>query len=145
MAKPMPKVGDTPPEVVAKDWLNTSTTLTLAGLRGKVVVVGFWATWCGPCIDGIPHLKKLHEEYGNHGLVILSLTNQSKTGIENFIKKRNMPMKYILGTGRDMAAEYGVSGIPHACIIGKDGRLVWNGNPHDQDFERQIQHARHEQ
>ena len=136
--KPMPKVGDTPPEVIAKDWLNTDTTPTLAGLKGKVVVVEFWATWCGPCVSGIPHLNKLHEEYGNKGLVILSLTDQSKTGIETFMKRKGMSMNYVLGTGSEMTTEYGVSGIPHAFIIGKDGKLVWHGNPNDKDFDRQI-------
>jgi thiol-disulfide isomerase/thioredoxin len=134
--KPMPKVGTAPPEVVADDWLNTDKTPTLAGLKGKVVVVEFWATWCGPCVAGIPHLNKLHEDYGPKGLVILSFTDQSKTGIENFMKDK--PMKYVLGTGSELASEYGVEGIPHAFIVGKDGKLVWHGNPNDKDFDKQL-------
>jgi thiol-disulfide isomerase/thioredoxin len=134
--KPVPKLGEAPPEVVAKDWLNTDKTPTLAGLKGKVVVVEFWATWCGPCVAGIPHLNKLHEEYGPKGLVILSLTDQSKTGIENFMKDK--PMKYVLGTGSELASEYGVEGIPHAFIVGKGGKLAWHGNPNDKDFDKQL-------
>ena len=138
ITKPMPKVGDTPPELIAKDWLNTDTTPTLAGLKGKVVVVDFWATWCGPCIGGIPHLNKLHREYGEKGLVILSISDQSKTGIQNFMKKDGMSMKYVLGTGSEIAKEYGVNGIPYAFIIGKNGKLTWHGNPNDKDFQKQI-------
>jgi thiol-disulfide isomerase/thioredoxin len=134
--KPMPKVGSIPPEVSANDWLNTENTPTLAGLKGKVVVVEFWATWCGPCVAGIPHLNKIHEEYGPKGLVLLSFTDQSKTGIENFMKDK--PMKYVLGTGSELASEYGVRGIPHAFIIGRDGKVAWHGNPNDKDFDKLL-------
>jgi hypothetical protein len=63
----------------------------------------------------------------------LSITDESKTGIENFMK--GTPMKYVLGTGSELAAEYGVTGIPHAFIVGKNGKLVWHGNPNDKDFD----------
>src|SRR5205814_5047942 len=115
--KPRPKVGAVPPEVSAKDWLNADTPPTLVGLKGKVVVVEFWATWCGPCVAGIPHLNKLHDEYGPKGLVLMSFTDQSKQGIETFMK--GTPMKYVLGCGSELAADYGVGGIPHAFVIGK--------------------------
>jgi thiol-disulfide isomerase/thioredoxin len=134
--KAIPKIGVAPPEVAAKDWLHIDKAPTLAGLKGKVVVVEFWATWCGPCVAGIPHLNKLHDEYASKGLTILSFTDQSRKGIENFLKK--MPIKYALGTGSELASEYGVSGIPHAFLIGKDGKLLWEGNPADTDFDQRI-------
>jgi thiol-disulfide isomerase/thioredoxin len=137
--KPMPKVGSAPPEVSARDWLNAEKGPTLASLKGKVAVVEFWATWCGPCVAGIPHLNKLHDEFGSKGLVLLSFTDQSKQGIEKFTK--TTPMKYILGCGSDLAAEYGVSGIPHAFIVGRDGKLFWEGNPGHADFDKRIREA----
>jgi thiol-disulfide isomerase/thioredoxin len=137
--KPMPKTGTVPPEVIAKDWLNIDKAPTLAGMKGKVVVVEFWATWCGPCVAGIPHLNKLHEEYGSKGLVILSFTDQSKAGIDKFIKDK--PMKYVLGTGSELSAEYGVEGIPHAFIIGRDGKLLWQGSPNDEEFDKKLEAA----
>jgi thiol-disulfide isomerase/thioredoxin len=100
------------------------------------VVVEFWATWCGPCVAGIPHLNKLHDELGPKGLVLLSFTDQSKQGVENFLK--GTPMKYVLGCGSELAADYGVGGIPHAFVIGKDGKLVWEGTPGDKEFDQQV-------
>lgn len=70
-SRPAPKAGTVPPELAAKDWLRTEKARTLANLRGKVVLIDFWATWCGPCVAGIPHLNDLHDKYGSKGLVIL--------------------------------------------------------------------------
>jgi thiol-disulfide isomerase/thioredoxin len=134
--KARPQVGAVPPDVSAKDWLNTDNAPTLAKLKGKVVVVEFWATWCGPCVAGIPHLNKLHEDHAGKGLAILSFTDQSKKGIDSFLK--GTAMKYVIGTGSELAAEYGVSGIPHAFIIGRDGKLLWEGNPGDKAFDKQV-------
>jgi thiol-disulfide isomerase/thioredoxin len=131
--KPLPKVGAVPPEIAAADWINVDAPLTLAQLRGNVVLVEFWATWCGPCLESIPALNNLHEKYSTNGLRILSFTDQSKQGIENFLNDRTI--KYAIGTGSELAAEYGVGTIPHAFLIGKDGKLVWHGTAAVQDYE----------
>jgi thiol-disulfide isomerase/thioredoxin len=134
--KPMPRTGAEAPEVAAKDWINSDKPPRLADLRGKVVLVEFWATWCGPCVQGIPHLNDLHDKYGPKGLRILSFTDQSKKGIEAFLQRT--PIKYTVGAGSDLAAEYGVTGIPHAFLVGKDGKILWNGNPIDEALEKAI-------
>ncbi|HUG67233.1 MAG TPA: hypothetical protein VMM76_05760 [Pirellulaceae bacterium] len=82
------------------------------------------------------YLNELHEVYGPKGLVLLSVTDQSKAGIENF--RKDKPMKYAIGTGSELASEYGVEGIPHAFIVGKDGKLAWHGNPNDKEFDKQL-------
>lgn len=137
--KPMPVVGSQPPEVFAKDWINADSPRTLASLKGKVVLVDFWATWCGPCIAGIPHLNELQNKHKVDGLVILSFTDQSRRGIEEFLEKT--PIHYAIGTGSDLAAEYGVTGIPHAFLIGRDGKLLWHGNPSSEAFDTQLTSA----
>lgn len=131
-----PPVGSAPPEVAAADWLHIPGTPTLAGLKGKVVVVEFWATWCGPCVAGIPHLNELHEKYGPKGLVILSLTDEKKEVVQAFIQKK--PMKYALGCGSQTLRAYGVNGIPQAFLIGRDGTLLWEGHPANPAFDRAL-------
>ena len=70
------KVGGAPPEVSAKEWINTDEAPTLAGLKGRVVLVEFWSP-TSACARVVPHLNKLHEEYGSKGLTILSFTQDS--------------------------------------------------------------------
>lgn len=118
------------PEINAARWLNTDVNpVTLANLRGKVVVLEFWATWCPPCRASIPHLVELHHKYKDQGVVIIGLTDEDydRANIGEFVQTMNMP--YIIGTGSTSAQDYGVRGIPHAVVIGRDGRLIWRGHP----------------
>jgi thiol-disulfide isomerase/thioredoxin len=138
---PQPKVGDAAPAFSAADWLNWKgdQAPSLESLRGKVVVLEFWATWCGPCIAGIPHLNDVHAKYAKDGMVLLSLTDQSRPHIEEFMART--AMNYTIGTGSRTSGDYGVRGIPHAVIIGRDGTVAWAGHPGSDDFDKQIERA----
>ena len=128
-------------EIRAVDWLNTDSPVSLAGLKGKVVMVEFWATWCGPCIQGIPHLNDLQAEFGPEGFQLVSLTNENRETVTGFQEKRKLEMNYIIGLGSATMADYNVQGIPHALIIGRDGKMMWRGHPMDPECEAQIQLA----
>jgi len=130
------EVGQPAPEVQASDWLN-APPLALSKLRGKIVVVEFWATWCPPCRATIPHLIDLHKKYAPKGVVIMSLTKEPKAKVEPFAKE--MGMVYAIGCGSPTGQAYGVRGIPHAFVIDIEGRVVWHGHPAGEDFERAIE------
>jgi thiol-disulfide isomerase/thioredoxin len=138
---PTPPLGEAPPEVVAADWLNTDAPQSLAGLKGSVVLVEFWATWCGPCVAGIPHLNELQEKYRKQGLRILSFTDQDRETVENFQKKTTAPIEYTVGLGSQLFKAYGVTGIPHAFVVTRDGKLLWHGHPAAAECEAKIAEA----
>ncbi len=133
-----PPLGAPPPEVAAASWLNTDSPQTLEKLRGQVVLIEFWATWCGPCIAGIPHLNELHKKYGPDGLRVLSFTDQEQSVVDVFQKAAKTPIEYPIGAGSDLAAKYGVQGIPHAFVVGRDGKLLWHGHPATTECEDKI-------
>jgi len=121
-------VGSDAPEVNAKEWINASGNVSLSQFKDKVVVVEFWATWCPPCREAIPHLVKLYNKDKAKGLIVIGLTNEKRKSakIDKFVKK--MKMNYIVGTGSTSGQEYGVRGIPRAFVI-VDGKIIWEGHP----------------
>lgn len=113
------------PEISAEKWIN-SKPLTLSGLKGKVVVVEFWATWCPPCRKSIPHLIELNKRFGDK-VTIIGFTQESLDEVQDFVNEQGM--KYPIAVGSKSGKDYGVSGIPHAFVVGKDGKVVWEGHP----------------
>jgi len=121
--------GDKAPPLSVKTWV-VNKPVTARTVRGKVLVVEFWATWCGPCRTTIPHLNKLHDKYGDKQVVLCGITREDKATVQQFLKA--LPMKYHVGsdTGRTHDAYMkGVPGIPHAFVVDRTGKVAWHGHP----------------
>ncbi len=118
-------VGSPAPEVSATTWIN-SPGFKIADHKDSIVIVEFWATWCPPCRQSIPHLKKLNETYKDRGVVLVSLTDEPAETINEFNKKAGMD--WTIGAGSSSGRDYGVKGIPSAFIV-VDGKIVWNDHP----------------
>ena len=132
---PAPAVGATPPELGAADWMNIDVAPTLQSLRGSVVLVDFWSSSCGSCIEAIAGLNRLHDQYAQKGLQVLGLTPQSRRGIEWVTSKT--PIHYAIGAGSAARPAWGVSSVPYAFLIGRDSRVLWHGRP-SAGLERRI-------
>jgi thiol-disulfide isomerase/thioredoxin len=137
---PMPKTGTIAPELAAEDWLNANPAPTLASLRGHVVLIEFWATWCGPCIQSIPHLNELQKKYADQGFKIVSFADQNRQWIESFMKRT--PIAYAIGLESGATFDrYGVTGIPQAFLLDKSGKITWEGPSDDAALDLALQAA----
>lgn len=101
----------------------------LSSLKGKVVLVDFWATWCGFCIKEFPHVKELHAAYKDRGFEVVGVSlDESREDLDAFLKEDKLPWIVLheekLGGQNPAAAEYGISGLPTVALIGKDGKVI---------------------
>ena len=114
-------------------------TTSLSDLKGKYVYVDVWATWCGPCIQEIPSLKKLHTDYENKDLAIVSLSIDKMADKEkwkNMVADKNLTGTQIMADNEwqsDFVKGYGITGIPRFILIGPDGKIVNNNAPRPSD------------
>ncbi len=109
-------------------------------LEGRIIIVEHWATWCGPCVAQVPHLKKLHEDYTPKGVVLIGVSHDNGPGVvEKFTADKAMTWPQVM-LSNARGPDWGVRGIPHAFIISPDGKLLWRGHPGamDQPLEQAL-------
>ncbi len=133
------KVGDKAPSLSVEKWIKGDEVKGFDG--GKVYVVEFWATWCPPCRESIPHLTKLQKDFKDKNVTVIGVASSERPGadvlgnLKKFVKEKADTMAYTVAYDEDRSMSKtwmepaGQDGIPCAFVVGKDGKIAWIGHP----------------
>ena len=99
-------------------------TWTLKELRGEVVLVNFWATWCPPCQKEMPDLEALYKEFRHQRFVILAISDEEADKVRPFIAERKITYPVLLDPGHKVGSLFQVEGIPKSFVYDREGKLV---------------------
>lgn len=136
-------VGDMAPAMTVDKWVRGEPITGFE--RGKIYVVEFWATWCGPCIDGIPHLTELQSKYKDKGVTIIGVTAPDRRNtleaVEKMVAEQNAKSQMTYSVAWDSSKKTSEAymkaamqgGIPCAFIVDREGRVAYIGHPMQMD------------
>ncbi|MGL6076899.1 MAG: TlpA disulfide reductase family protein [Fimbriiglobus sp.] len=141
--KPIPtlKIGDSAPALKVSKWYQGDEVKTFE--PGKVYVVEFWATWCGPCIGAMPHLSALQAEYAERGVTIIGFTSRDilgkpdhpEKGVDEFMGRKGKKFGYRFAysdddfTVKNWMSAAGREGIPCSFVVDREGKIAYIGHP----------------
>lgn len=94
-------------------------------LKGKVVIVDFWASWCGPCKDSFPVMEELQSRYGKKGLVVLAVNlDEDRPTMEDFLKKHPVTFTVVRDASKKLVGRASIKSMPTSFVIGTDGKVA---------------------
>lgn len=117
--EPFPAPGEAAPDFELHDLQGPS--VGLSDLRGKVVLLNFWATWCGPCRKELPHLEHLQQTHSDSGLVVLGVSDEKPDHARQFLAERGITYRALHDEGSLVFRRYGVTAVPTTLVVGRDG------------------------
>lgn len=129
-------VGQPAPELAVQE-VATGATHRLSDMKGKVVLVNLWATWCPPCRKEMPALDKLQADYADRGLVVLTVSDEDRELLQKFAAEH--PLRTLNASSTDLGW-YDVPGRPLTFVIDRDGNIrkfMTGGHPYE-DFEAAV-------
>jgi thiol-disulfide isomerase/thioredoxin len=129
-------LGEPAPEIFGVDKWFPGTPTTFANLKGKVILLDFWATWCGPCFDAFPHFTEWQQDFSDKGLVILGVTRyyghaERKTVdepteilfLKRFREKYKLPYDFVVTKDQQFLLAYGATALPTTVLIDRKGQV----------------------
>jgi|SRR5439155_3272956 len=122
----------------------TGKPISVANYKGKVVLIDFWATWCGPCVAELPNVLKAYEKHHSKGFEIIGISlDQDQTRLTTFTMQKNMTWQQFFdgkGWGNKLAAKYGVNSIPATYLLDGEGKIIAK-NLRGEDLEQAVAKA----
>jgi len=128
--------GDAAPELKIKEWVQGGPFSLKGGAGQSIIVIEFWQTDCPHCLESLPYLSILQEKYKKEGVAFIGITSEDAETVQAFLKG-NQDAEYALAVDDDdktydrYMGMFNVSGVPHAFIVGREGRVLWQGHPMD--------------
>jgi peroxiredoxin len=137
----LPTAGATAPDFAAKS--DSGRNVRLSELRGQVVMINFWASWCSPCRQELPLLNKIYTQYRSAGFVLLAVNvDDNRKDADTMLKRLNLRFPTLFDGGKNVAKLYGVDTMPATLVIDRDGRVryVHRGyyDGYERKYERQV-------
>jgi len=139
-SEPTATVGKAAPDFELQNLEGQS--ISLNDLKGKPVLINFWATWCGPCVFEMPYLQEIHDEWSGKGLMVLAINRgESSSKVEQFLQSNNLSLPVLLDTKLDVFRRYNIRSIPTTFFIDKDGIIqvkVIGAFPNKEAIENRV-------
>jgi thiol-disulfide isomerase/thioredoxin len=133
------ELGDKASALVVKEWVRGKPVDVTTADGKNVYVVEFWATWCSPCLQSIPHVSGLQKKYKDKNVTFIGVSIDDQRTVDQvrpFMEKMGDKMDYTIAIDKDGATSkaymdaFGIRGIPHAFVVNQKGQIIWHQNPH---------------
>jgi len=134
----LPPVGKPAPDFAAKS--DSGRNVRLSELRGQVVLINFWASWCSPCRQELPLLSKIYTQYRGAGFALLAVNvDDNRKDAESMLKRLGLKFPTLFDGNKKVAKLYGVDTMPATLVIDRDGRVRYVHRGYYDGYERKYE------
>ena len=134
----LPPVGKPAPDFAAKS--DSGRNVRLSELRGQVVLINFWASWCSPCRQELPLLSKIYSQYRGAGFALLAVNvDDNRKDAESMLKRLDLKFPTLFDGNKKVAKLYGVDTMPATLVIDRDGRVRYVHRGYYDGYERKYE------